>query len=249
MAEKLISYAIQYSVYLLEAGLLSFLVVRGIGKRLQGFFLYIALLFTTDAVARPLILYRYGVSSLQYAYVYWVTDAMLALGAFALVCAFFRRACAGQESMWRQLRLLLAAVFVLVGGISFFALSRNYGHLFTGFIIDFAQNLYFTCLVLNTLLFILLKQIESEDDELELLVSGLGMQFAGLAASYALFYMTKGQDHTRGLVYFIGPLFTLGMLATWFYAVAHTPQVAKVRHTPQRARKLAAVEVPELNRG
>lgn len=249
MAESLVHYAIQYSVYLLEAGLVSFLVVRGGWKRLPGFFLYVTLLFTVDAICRPFVLYRYGGHSQAYAYTFWLTDVLLALGAFVLVCDFFRRACTLEEKMWRFIRLLLTFVFLLVLGVSALSLSRNYTHLFTKFIVEFGQNLYFTCLILNTLLFILLKRIESEDDELELLVTGLGMQFAGLAAYLALFYLTGGEQYVRSMDGFIVPLFTMGMLATWFYAVAHTPKTAKVPHTGRRLRGLAVVQVPKLNRG
>ena len=64
---------------------------------------------------------------------------------------------------------------------------------FTLFIIEFNQNLYFTCLVLNTLLYILLQQIDSADDELGLLVCGVGIQFAGPAATLALLTLTTGE--------------------------------------------------------
>ena len=110
---------------------------------------YLLALFLIDGIGRQWVLGRFGYSSLQYFYFYYLTDAILALGAFLLVCTFFRRACAQQERMWQYVRLILPCVFFLVFGISGFSLTENYNHLFSSFMVEFEQNLYFTCLVLN----------------------------------------------------------------------------------------------------
>ena len=135
-------------------------------------FVAVLLLLLVDAVGRRYFFYRFGVASLQYAYAYWLTDVLLALGAFLLICALFRRACGAEEKLWHFIRLVLAFVFILVLGLSLFSLSRNYDHLFSRFITEFQQNLYFTCLVLNTLLFVLIQQKALADEELTLLVCG-----------------------------------------------------------------------------
>jgi len=92
--------------------------------------------------------------------------------------------------------------------------------------VEFEQNLYFTCLVLNTLLYLLLQQTHSADEELGLLVCGLGIQFAGPAASFALVHLTSGEAYATSLNHFLGQLCTMGMLLTWFYAVAWMPKRA-----------------------
>ena len=189
---------------------------------------YLLALFLIDGIGRQWVLGRFGYSSLQYFYFYYLTDAILALGAFLLVCTFFRRACAQQERMWQYVRLILPCVFFLVFGISGFSLTENYNHLFSSFMVEFEQNLYFTCLVLNTLLYILMQQTDSTDNELGLLVCGMGLQFAGPAASYALRHLTLGLGLTADLVHFIGPVCTLGMLSTWVYALAFKPKTARV---------------------
>lgn len=236
-----VQYGIYVGIYLLEAGLLVALVVR---RRLGGALpvcLYLGLLLAVDGVGRSYVLYRYGYSSNEYGYFYWLTDVLLALGAFLLVCAFFRRACAHEAKMWRFVRLLLAFVLILTLGISLFALSRNYHQLFTGFIVDFQQNLYFTCLVLNTMLYILMQQIHNTDDELNLLVCGMGIQFAGPAANFALVHLTPGQDYASALYPYLGALCTMGMLLTWFYALVRAPQPSAIRAGEVPARELAAV--------
>jgi multisubunit Na+/H+ antiporter MnhC subunit len=231
MAESLVQRALPYSVYLLEVALLALLFLSGRWRRLFGVSLYLLLFFAADAIGRPYVLYRYGVRSATYGYFYWLTDALLALAAFLLVCAFFRRACVREEKMWRFLRLLLVFVFILVLGISLLALSRNYTQLWSYgslFIVEFGQNLYFTCLVLNTLLYLLMQQLNIADDELGLLVCGIGIQFAGPAASLALLHLMGGNPDADTFTSLVIQACTLAMLLIWLYAIARAPQRATV---------------------
>jgi hypothetical protein len=239
MVERLATVGLQYAVYFLEGGLFVYLLLRGHFRRLLGLSLYVVGLLAIDAAARPYILYRYGLRSPQYAYAYWLTDALLTLGAFALICALFRRACAGEEKLWHFVKVVLGFVFVLVLGITLFSLSRHYNELVTRFVVEFEQNLYFTCLVLNTLLYVLLQRMSSADEELGLLVCGLGVQFAGPAASYALVHLTPGHGYAISLNYFVQPLCTMGMLLTWLYAAARTPKPVAIGATEGHALSVA----------
>jgi hypothetical protein len=128
--------------------------------------------------------------------------------------------------MWRLVRLLLVFVFLLVVSISGLSISRNQNDLFTYFTVEFNQNLYFTCLVLNTLLYLLLQQIESSDEQLGLLVCGVGIQFAGPAASLALLHLTAGEHFAQSLAHLTIPLCTIGMLLVWAYAITRIKERA-----------------------
>lgn len=227
MVQRLAIVGLQYAVYFLEFVLVFYLARRGHLRRLLGPSIYLGVLLLIDAVGRPFVLYRYGYASLQYAYTYWLSDALLELTAFALVCALFRRACEHHPKLWESVKLILGFVFVLLVGISLFSLSSHQSQLLTRFIVEFEQNLYFTCLVLNTMLYLLLQQTNSVDEELGLLVCGLGIQFAGPAASYALIRLTPGWVYSTMLNDLLAPLCTMGMLLTWFYAVARAPKVAR----------------------
>jgi len=219
--------------------LLAFFTYKGLWKRLPVPTGYLFALLLIDAFARRYVLYHYGIDSGEYRYFYWLTDVALALGAFLLICTFFHRACGRDERMWRFLRLFLVFVFLLVFGITLFSLSRNIERVYTRFIIDFQQNLYFTCLVLNTLLYIMMQQIESTDEELQMLVCGTGLQFAGPAANLALLFITHSQSYAISLYALVNPLCTMGMLLTWFYAVVKMPKPAEAR----ASKKLVPVEV------
>ncbi len=218
------------------------LIWQGRWRRLRVLFLYVASLFLLDGVARSASLSFFGQSSRQYFYFYWVSDVGLALGAFLLVCAFFRRAFSPDKKKWAVVRLSLISVFVIVLGVSALSLTKNYADLSTEFIVEFSQNLYFSCLVLNTLLYVMIQQLEIEDDELGLLVCGLGVQFAGEAASLALVHVTVGGTFATNLFRYFSPLFTLGMLFIWIYAIGKNPQaIALNTKLGKKPRLLEAV--------
>ncbi len=239
MSVRFASCFVQYAGYSLEVALLAFLLLRRQAGRLGGLAVYVGFLLGIDAVARPYALYRYGINSPEYAASFWLTDVLLQLAAFLLVCSFFRRACAAEARLWHFVRLLLVFVFILVFGVSFVSLSQNYTQLFTRFVIEFEQNLYFSGLVLTTLLYLLMQRLASADEELGLLVCGLGIQFAGQAASLAFRYLTPGEGYSESLVQLIMPFCFLGMLLTWSYAVARTSKPAT---TPARAEKVPGLE-------
>ena len=243
MDSGIVSYGFQYGCILIEAGLIVFLAQRSYGSRFDSVLLYLSCLLAAG-VARSYTLHRYGYHSAQYSYVYYTTDFLLVISLFVLVCLFFRRACLHQEKMWRFVRLFLAFTTVLVVGISGLSFSHNYSRLFLEFVTEFNQNLYFTCLVLNTLLYLLLQHIDSTDDQLGLLVCGVGIQFAGPAATLALVHLTTGGRYAKLLAYLSMPLCTLGMLLVWAYVIVYVPKTAS--GLARRDVPLLAVPAREL---
>lgn len=240
MDGKIVIDAFSYTGYALEAGLLVYLVVRGHARRLLEIVFY---LVTSLGVigARSYTLYRYGLSSHQYGACYWATDLLLVLAAFVVVTCFFRRAISDNKEMWRHIRLLLGVVFAGIAAISFISLSGHNDRIFSFFIVEFSQNLYFACLVLTTLLYLMTLKMAMADDRLGLLVCGLGIEFAGPAACLAFYYLTGG-DVGRSLGVYLFPLFDIGMILTWFYAVSRVPEAARVRPSAIRASRVFAEE-------
>jgi len=217
MDSNVVSYSLQYACIAIEAGLILYLARSGELKRGSGAALYLLSLLVAGWL-RASILHKYGLTSRQYFYVYWSTDFLLVSSAFLVMCSFFRRACRGEDKLWGFVRFLLGFIFVLVVGFSALSISRNYSGLFPNFVYEFNQNLYFTCLVLNTLLYLLLQHIDSVDDQLGLLVCGVGIQFAGPAATLALVNLTAGERFAQSLGSSVMRLCTLGMLLVWAYA-------------------------------
>jgi len=240
MDSSITSYALQYVGYLVEGGVVFYLVWSSEWKRLRAVAFYLTSLLAAE-LGRAYAVHKYGLASRQYYAVYWSSDFLLVISAFLLVSLFFRRACLREEKMRRFIGLFLLFTFILVTAISTFTFTHNYRHLFfTYFIIEFNQNLYFTCLVLNTLLYLLLQYIESTDDQLGLLVCGMGIQFAGPAATLALVHLTAGERFARSLNSSIMSLCTLGMLLVWAYAIVHVKDKA-TRVTRREAPALAEV--------
>jgi hypothetical protein len=189
----------------------------------------VAGLFFLDGVARTAAVNFFGVTSKEYFYFYWTTDVVFALGAFLVICGFFQRACHKEEKLWGFVRPLLMFVFIIVLAVSALSLTRHYTNLYDKFVFEFSQNLYFTCLVLNTLLYVMLQQLAIDDDELGLLVCGLGVQFAGEAACFALCHLTADAVSVKLLTAFLSPCCTLAMLSIWAYAIGKTPQTVSAR--------------------
>ena len=238
MDSGIVSYAYQYGCYLIEAGLIVFVALSSQRRRSISAALYLSCMLATG-VARTYALRRFGYHSTQYSNVYWKTDFLLVISLFFLVCLLFRRACLHQEKMWRLVRLLLTFVSILVVGISGLFFSHHYGNHLADFIVEFSQNLYFTCLVLNTLLYLLLQQIDSVDDQLGLLVCGVGIQFAGPAATLALIHLTTGEGFAQSLGSLAMRFCTLGMLLVWTYAIV--PVRGRAVVTRSKAAVLAEV--------
>lgn len=225
MGITIFDFVLQDSGILIEAALVLYVAWSSQWKRQGAVALYLCTMLGAQ-LTRACVLHLYGLTSRRYYYTYWSTDFLLVLSAFLAVSLFFRRACVHEEKMWRFVRLLLLFVFVLVAAFSGVSLSHNRNDFFTYFIVEFNQNLYFTCLVLNTLLYFLLHYINSTDEQLGLLVCGVGIQFAGPAATLALVHLTAGEHFAKLLTYLMIPLCTLGMLLVWLYGIVYLPKTA-----------------------
>jgi hypothetical protein len=239
------SYALEYAGILIEAALVLYLACSSRRKGLGCVAFYLTSLLVAEC-ARACVLRVGGYRSAEYLYTYWSTDLLLVTSALLVVCLFFRRACSHEERLWRFIRVLLPFTFILVTAISLLLFTRNYKDLyFSYFILEFNQNLYFTCLVLNTLLYLLLQYIESTDDQLGLLVCGVGIQFAGPAATLALMHLTSGQPFAQSLNSLIMRLCALGMLLVWAYAIVRVKD--KAVQVPRRKLPALAGVVANLN--
>jgi len=239
MDSNIASQALQYVGILIEVTLVVYLACSDRWRRQGGVSVYLTSLLVAES-ARVLVWHECGLNSREYFYVYWSTDFLLVVSAFLLVCSLFRRACRDEERMWRFVRLLLVFVFVLVVGFSGLIFSRKYSDLFPYFAFEFNQNLYFTCLVLNTLLYLLLQYIESADDQLGLLVCGVGIQFAGPAATLALLHLIGAGHPAQSLNSFVMRSCTFGMLLVWAYAISRV-KVDATRVTRREGPALAEV--------
>lgn len=238
MPERLLQFCLQYGGYTLELVLLVLLLWRGYLRRLTSLCLFVLTLFAIDAGVRPLSLIRYGPGSTEYFDLYWLTELILAFAAFSLICVFFRYACVGHREVWKTIRPALAIVVVLALAISSATFVKHYHQhqLFTRFVYNFSQDLYFICLVLNTALYLTLAWFKNRDELLHLLVCGLGIQYAGPAAAAAVAYLTRNGYALK----YLSPVCALAMLCIWVYAVARQPRTAAALGSGGRQMAVAA---------
>jgi hypothetical protein len=229
---------LQYAGYALELSVLVLLLARNRIRRFPALSAYVAALFGVDAVGRGWVLQHYGATSAAYYYAYWLTDLLLALGVFLLVCSFFRRACQDHQEVWAFVRPTLTLVLVLVIVVSAVALRANFQNLFSSYIYEFNQDLYFVCLVLNTVLYLMLQRFRRGQDPLNLLVCGLGVQLAGPTAGIALVYLMGNQGVSRVVVVYLSSICFVVMMLIWSYAIARMPsEIPGTGSTGQTGRR------------
>ncbi|HUI43824.1 MAG TPA: hypothetical protein VL523_17830 [Terriglobia bacterium] len=213
----------QYGGYGLEVVLLVALLRGGYARTLAPLVVFVGAMLGVDAIIRPATLLTYGLHSRQYYYTYWLTEVLLIFAAFLLVCAFFRRAFRlRDQEMWSFVRPILLMILLMVLAVTSVDFRQHYRDLFTtNYIWEFNQNLCFTCLVLNTVLYLLLQRLKGTEAQLQLLVCGLGIQFAGPTANSALVHLTRNSHAMVMFFTYFSPICGLAMLGVWLYAVAH----------------------------
>jgi hypothetical protein len=230
-----------YADYSIEVGLLvflAFLALRGRGRGLVAILGYMSASVGVAAL-RGLALWRYGFNSPVYAAWYWATDFVIVSAVFLLICYFFRRASLeGAPKFWPHVRLMLFAVFVLTAAVASFIILHSHTQFYPYFILEFQDDVYFVCLVLATMLYLLVVQYVPADDQLGLLVAGLGIQCAGCAASLALFHVTGGGALYGVLVGFLIPLCDIGMTLIWLYTALRVPYRVAARKAQRAPRTL-----------
>jgi hypothetical protein len=220
---------LQYPNWALEFLLLGALFFAGRWRKFPALFLYVVGFVGTDALLRPLVRSAFGFSSPAYFYVYWTSDVALTLGTFLLL--FFRQAFAKENKHWPAIRSGLIATFGLSGLVSYFSMKSHYAHLSIGFVIQFSQDLYFACLILITVLFVMIQTSESAGDQLHLLVSGLGIQFAGPAAAMALDHLMAGGSF--GIARVVMQACNFAMFLTWLYAITRAAERVPAKNAPE----------------
>jgi hypothetical protein len=243
VANELI-HLLQFPNWAAEFFLLGVLLFAGHWRKLPALTLYVACFAGVDALLRPLVQEAFGFSSSAYFYVYWISDVGLTLSTFLLVCLFFRQAFAKESKHWPAVRTGLIATFVLTGLVCYLSIESHYAHLYInfGFVMKFSQDLYFACLILITALFVLLQASEGAGDQLHLLVSGLGIQYAGPAAAMALDCVASGR--ANGVMKLAIEFCNLAMFLTWLYAVTRAAERAPAKNAPEVTRIPVLTPVP-----
>ena len=146
--------------------------------------LYMALSFLVS-VGRYLVIHRSGVSSMEYAYFYFFSDALLTIGLYFALLNLYSLVF---DEMKVERYLRLGAV-ILLGGTSWFSyavINQSSHRILSHFAFELSQNLYFVGLVLTYVLWGAILKLRETRTRLIQLVLSLGVYFSAFAADYAL---------------------------------------------------------------
>ncbi len=217
----------------------------------QGFFkryLFLNVYLLTNVVFTSGCYYvrsLYGYTSLEYYYFYYVGDAIPNVIGYLLIGSFFDRLL--RESVFHKyVRPTLAIFFVLIVGISAFFIVGSVEHLYSEFVLELQQNLYFVGVLLTFLLWMAVSYLDVRSRRFTLLVSGLGIYFAAHAASYALRFLFSGLEAPMTAV---PPLAYNFMVGLWLYTFLWVPEEeVAVQPARQVFQRLAPVGAHSLRK-
>jgi len=197
---------------LLEAGVVV-CALRGNSLRRYLFLnLYMGLSFAVS-VGRFLVLNRSGFSSLEYAYFYFYSDALLTIGLYFALLNLYSLVF---DEMKVEKYLRLGAV-LLLGGTAWFSytvISQSSHRILSHFAFELSQNLYFVGLVLTYVLWGAILKMRETLTRLIQLVLALGLYFSAFAADYALRNL---YPNLQPFWQFLTPTLAWILPAAWMY--------------------------------
>src|SRR5205823_11174274 len=146
--------------------------------------LYMGLSFLVS-VGRYLVISRSGVSSMEYAYFYFYSDALLTIGLYSALLNLYSLVF-DEMKVGRYLKL---GAVILLGGTAWFSyavINQSSHRILSHFALELSQNLYFVGLVLTYVLWGAILKLRETRTRLIQLVLSLGVYFSAFAADYAL---------------------------------------------------------------
>ncbi len=161
-----------------------------------------------------------GYDSTAYFYFYFMGDAVMMIVAYLVIGSFFDHLF--RHSVFRSyIRPALVFLFLLVVGISGLFISRSVEHLYSRFVIEFEQNMYFVGVVLTFLLWMSMSYLGAQSRRFVLLVAGMGIVFAAHAANYAIRFLFPSLS---ALTLLVPPLAYNFMVGLWLYTFLRVPE-------------------------
>ena len=181
----------------------------------KSFFRYLFLnlyfiLTLASSVMRRYILNEFGLSSTEYRYAYFYSDALLTLILYVALISLYSRVFA-ELHFSKYMRF--SAVLLLVGtaGFSYAVVAQSQQRLATDFAYELSQNLYFVGLVLTYVLWGAILKLGETRTRIVQIVLSLGLYFSAYAASYALVNLADKYSVIR----FLGPIVGCLLPLSW----------------------------------
>jgi hypothetical protein len=184
---------------------------------------YMGLSFLVS-VGRFEVLIRWGYTSLDYAYFYFYSDALLTLGLYFALLNLYSLVF-DEIKVERYLRL---GAVVLLGGTAWFSyavINQSSHRILSHFAFELSQNLYFVGLILTYVLWGAILKLRETRTRLIQLVLALGIYFSAFAADYALRNL---YPNLQPVFQYLTPTLAWILPAAWAYAFLCASEEARL---------------------
>ncbi len=168
------------------------------------------LLALASSLARHFFLNKFGLSSDEYRYTYFYTDALLTLALYMALISLYSHIF-GELRFSRYVRF--SAVLLLAGTalFSYAVVAQSEQKLATNFAYELSQNLYFVGLILTYILWGAIVKLRETRTRVVQFVLSLGLYFSAYAASYALVNLASKYS----VLQILGPLVSCFLPLSW----------------------------------
>ncbi len=185
--------------------------------------LYMGLSFLVS-VGRFQILNHFGKESLEYAYFYFYSDALLTIGLYFALLSLYSLVF---DEMKVERYLRLGAIFLLgaTAWFSYEVVNQSSHRMLSHFAFEMSQNLYFVGLVLTYVLWGAILKLRETRARLIQLVLALGIYFSAFAADYALRNL---YPNLQPVWHFVTPALGCILPAAWMFAFLHVNEEARL---------------------
>ena len=192
---------------LVEAFVVCLFLARGLFRKFLFFNLYLTLCVVTS-MGRYLVLSHFGLTSSEYHYFYFYTDAILTVSLFLGICELGVRLM-GSEMRWR-FALLSAAALAVAAWVSYSVVSLSAFRMGAHFLFELSENIFLACTLAIVLLWTWKLRNDPEDRTAARLINVLSVYFLLVLLAYGARQLAPHTDGLRNLQPMSGAWLPLG---------------------------------------
>lgn len=175
--------------------------------------LYMGLSFLVS-VGRYQVISHWGVRSLDYAYFYFYSDALLTIGLYFALLNLYSLVF-DEMKVEKYLRMGAVVLLGCTAWFSYAVVNQSSHRILSHFAFELSQNLYFVGLVLTYVLWGAILKLRETRARLIQLVLALGVYFSAFAADYALRNL---YPNLQSIWQFVTPMLGCILPAAWAYS-------------------------------
>ena len=167
---------------------------------------------------------RHGLTSSEYVYFYYYSDALLTVALYLALISLFVQVF---KELSAEKYVIIGACLLLAGTslFSYLVIQQSTGRLLSRFVVELSQNLYFVGLVLTYVLWGAILKLRETRAQLVQLVLSLGIYFSLFAANYAIRNLYPAASGISiSLLQFLGCFLPLA----WAFAFWRIPEDARL---------------------